>query len=72
MKFWALLYFWGLVAAYAHDEVLAAGETNLERALEAPALKDSPSICRYYTYTWAVTEGAPFASPLYPSWAEPG
>lgn len=72
MELWALLYFCGLAAAGVQNGA-AAREINVERDLGVTSFEEpAPSICQAYTYTWAVTEGAPYSAPLYPSWAEPG
>ncbi|ROV90177.1 hypothetical protein VSDG_08789 [Cytospora chrysosperma] len=52
---------------------VAADKVNLNRDLYVAGLDEpAPSLCYYYTYTWIATEGAPFNTPLYPSWGEPG
>ncbi|KUI56154.1 hypothetical protein VP1G_03477 [Cytospora mali] len=72
MEFWVLLCFWSLVATGSQNGV-SAGQVDLKRAPHFVALEEpAPSVCYFYTYTWLATEGAPFATPLYPSWAEPG
>lgn len=72
MELWALLYFWYLVIAGLQDEVVAHQE-NRERIVELAAVDEpAPSLCFYYTYTWLVTGGAPFTTPLHLSWEDPG
>lgn len=73
MEFWAPLCFWCLaVSAGSHIEI-AAGKINLNRGFYVAGLEEpAPSVCYYYTYNWIATEGAPFNTPLYPSWGEPG
>lgn len=73
MEIWALLCFWCLAVLAGSQNEVAAGKVNLNRDFYVAGLDEpAPSLCYYYTYTWIATVGAPFNTPLYPSWGEPG
>lgn len=73
MDFWALLCFWCLAVSAGSQNAVGPGKVNMNQDIYVVGLEEpAPSVCYYYTYTWIATEGAPFTTPLYPSWEEPG